>query len=162
MQQLREQRSQRSAIITIGKNTGVKMRYNLIGKRDFGLRPLAGAQGHVARRDLGVGALARGHARLLTAACASDAPPGCATLVRATRSQLAGCAPLALQTSCRGAGHISKHLFFAVARRLCELAAAAAANCPKTIANIHKIAGCREGPKWLSSVAPPVILRADN
>ena len=61
MQQLREQRSQRSAIITIGKNTGVKMRYNLIGKRDFGLRPLAGAQGHVARRDLGVGALARGH-----------------------------------------------------------------------------------------------------
>ena len=141
----------------------MKMGYHLVGKRDLGLRPLAGAQGHVAGRDLGVGALARGHGLELQQICAcARAASGCATLVRATRSQLAGCAPLALQTSCRGAGHISKHLFFAVARRLRELAAAAAANCPKTIANIHKIAGCREGPKWLSSVATPVILRADN
>ena len=61
MQQLREQRSQRSAIITIGKNTGVKMGYHLVRKRDLGLRPLAGPQGHVARRDLRVGALAAGH-----------------------------------------------------------------------------------------------------
>ena len=39
----------------------MKMGYHLVGKRDLGLRPLAGAQGHVAARDLRVGALARGH-----------------------------------------------------------------------------------------------------
>ena len=126
MQELRQQCSERSSVVTIRQDARMKMGYHLVGERDFGLRPLAGAQGHVARRDLGVGALARGHARLLTAACASDAPPGCATLVRATRSQLAGCAPLALQTSCRGAGHISKHLCLPCSR-LRELAAAAAA-----------------------------------
>ena len=61
MQELREQRSQSGPVVTIGKHTGVKMGNHLVRKRDLGLRPLAGAQGHVARRDLRVGALARGH-----------------------------------------------------------------------------------------------------
>ena len=39
----------------------MKMGYHLVGKRDFGLRPLPRPQGHVARRDLRVGALAAGH-----------------------------------------------------------------------------------------------------
>ena len=111
MQELRQQCSERSPVVAIGKNAGVEMCDHLVGERDFGLRPLAGAQGHVARRDLGVGALARGHARLLTAACASDAPPGCATLVRATRSQLAGCAPLALQNWRVASLHMSSHVY---------------------------------------------------
>ena len=62
MQELRQQCSERSPVVAIGKNAGVEMGYHLVGKRNFGLRPLAGPQGHVARRDLGVGALARGHA----------------------------------------------------------------------------------------------------
>ena len=57
----------------------MKMRYNLIGKRDLGLRPLPGAQGHVARRDLGVGALARGHGSDDVDLFVSRAPPACAT-----------------------------------------------------------------------------------
>ena len=61
MQELRQQCSERSPVITIGKDARMKMCDDLIGKRDLGLRPLAGPQGHVARRDLGVGALARGH-----------------------------------------------------------------------------------------------------
>ena len=39
----------------------MEVRDDLVGKRDLGLRPLAGPQRDVAARDLGVGALARGH-----------------------------------------------------------------------------------------------------
>ena len=61
MQELRQQCSERSPVVAIGKHTGVKMGNHLVRKRDLGLRPLAGAERHVAGRDLGVGALARGH-----------------------------------------------------------------------------------------------------
>ena len=61
MQELRQQCSERSPVVTIGKHTGVEMGNHLVRKRDLGLRPLAGAQGHVARRHLRVGALAAGH-----------------------------------------------------------------------------------------------------
>ena len=61
MQELRQQCSERSPVVAIGKNAGVKMCDHLVGKRDFGLRPLAGPQRDVAARDLGVGALAGGH-----------------------------------------------------------------------------------------------------
>ena len=57
----------------------MKMGYNLIGKRDFGLRPLPGPQRDVARRDLGVGALAAGHGSDDVDLFVSRAPPACAT-----------------------------------------------------------------------------------
>ena len=65
MQELRQQCSERSPVVAIGKNAGVKMGNHLVRKRDLGLRPLAGAQGHVARRYFGVGALAAGHGAAL-------------------------------------------------------------------------------------------------
>ena len=90
----------------------MKMGYHLVGKRDFGLRPLAGAQGHVTARDLRVGALARGHGSSFASdARASRAASGCATLVVATRSQLAGCAPLALQNWRVASLHMSSHVY---------------------------------------------------
>ena len=61
MQELRQQCSERSPVVAIGKNAGVKMGNHLVRKRDLGLRPLAGPQRDVAARDLRVGALARGH-----------------------------------------------------------------------------------------------------
>ena len=61
MQELRQQCSERSPVVTIGKHTGVEMGNHLVRKGDLGLRPLAGPQRDVAARDLGVGALARGH-----------------------------------------------------------------------------------------------------
>ena len=39
----------------------MEVRDDLVRERDLGLRPLAGPQRDVARRDLRVGALARGH-----------------------------------------------------------------------------------------------------
>ena len=70
MQELRQQCSERSPVVAIGKNAGVKMGNHLVRKRDLGLRPLAGPQRDVATRDLRVGALARGHgAALQTSSC---------------------------------------------------------------------------------------------
>ena len=65
MQELRQQCSERSPVVAIGKNAGVKMGNHLVRKRDLGLRPLAGPQRDVAARDLRVGALARGHGAAL-------------------------------------------------------------------------------------------------
>ena len=45
MQQLRQQRSERGPIITIGKNAGVEVGNHLVREGDLGLRPLAGPQG---------------------------------------------------------------------------------------------------------------------
>ena len=61
MQELRQQCSERSPVVAIGKNAGVKMGNHLVRKRDLGLRPLAGAQGDVGTGHFRVGALARGH-----------------------------------------------------------------------------------------------------
>ena len=61
MQELRQQCSERSPVVAIGKNARMKMGYHLVGKRNFGLRPLAGAQGDVAGSYFRVGALAAGH-----------------------------------------------------------------------------------------------------
>ena len=77
MQELRQQCSERSPVVAIGKNAGVKMGNHLVRKRDLGLRPLPRPQGHVARRDLGVGALARGHGCASAAWLALAAPGFC-------------------------------------------------------------------------------------
>ena len=61
MQELRQQCSERSPVVAIGKNAGVKMGNHLVRKRDLGLRPLAGAERHVAGSYFRVGALAAGH-----------------------------------------------------------------------------------------------------
>ena len=91
MQELRQQCSERSPVVAIGKNARMKMGYHLVGKRDFGLRPLAGAQGHVARRYFGVGALAAGHgaARLQVMRVQVRAAGLGATTAKATRIYVA-------------------------------------------------------------------------
>ena len=79
MQELRQQCSERSPVVAIGKNAGVKMGNHLVRKRDLGLRPLAGAQRDVATCYFGVGALARGHGSDDVDLFVSRAPPACAT-----------------------------------------------------------------------------------
>ena len=101
MQELRQQCSERSPVVAIGKNAGVKMGNHLVRKRDLGLRPLAGAQRHVARRDLGVGALARGHGSDDVDLFVSRAIMGCATFALWVQILLDGRATDAL--SWRGA-----------------------------------------------------------
>ena len=66
------------------------MRDHLIGERDLGLRPLPGAQRDVARRDLGVGALARGHGSDDVDLFVSRAIMGCATQCAVGADLLAG------------------------------------------------------------------------
>ena len=61
MQELRQQCSERSPVVAVRQDARMKMRDDLVRERDLGLRPLAGPQRDVARRDLRVGALARGH-----------------------------------------------------------------------------------------------------
>ena len=82
MQELRQQCSERSPVVAIGKNAGVKMGNHLVRKRDLGLRPLAGAQRDVATCYFGVGALARGHGSDDVDLFVSRAPAACATLMR--------------------------------------------------------------------------------
>ena len=99
MQELRQQCSERSPVVAIGKNAGVKMGNHLVRKRDLGLRPLAGPQRDVAARDLRVGALARGHGSDDVDLFVSRAIMGCATLCAVgadtPRRPRNGCAQLA-------------------------------------------------------------------
>ena len=91
MQQLGQQRSQRRPVVTIGKNAGMKMCDHLVGKRDFGLRPLPRPQGDVAGSYFGVGALATGHgaARLQVMRVQVRAAGLGATTAKATRIYVA-------------------------------------------------------------------------
>ena len=91
MQELRQQCSERSPVVAIGKNARMKMGYHLVGKHNFGLRPLARPQGDVAGSYFRVGALAAGHgaARLQVMRVQVRAAGLGATTAKATRIYVA-------------------------------------------------------------------------
>jgi hypothetical protein len=89
----------------------MKMGYHLVGKRNFGLRPLARPQGDVAGSYFRVGALATGHgaARLQVMRVLSTAAGLGATTAKATRIYVAGAHARAKIGACRAGTQLEGH-----------------------------------------------------